>query len=361
MVLRVVQWTTGNVARQTVRAVLARADLELVGAYAHSPAKVGRDVGELCGLDAPTGVRATGDVAALLEPVPDCVVYTPLHFDVDEVSKLLAVGANVVTTAEFLSGRNLGDEGRGRLRDAAEAGQATVFGSGMNPGFAQLLSAVAAGISRDVRKVTMTESVDVSLFAGDANMDDLGWGRPPGDPGHADDVRAATLVFGEGIDVLAALLGLGTDGGDGGSTDGTGAVVEPRCRVDFAVATRDLDLPGRPIAAGTVAGIDVRWEGVVAGRPVIELHQRWVMGRDIDPPWTAEHAYLVEVDGDPRVRLRLEIWPDQDLSTLTPEDMHAIGMRITGLPVVNAIPAVCAAPPGIRTYADLPLPAPPIA
>ena len=69
---------------------------------------------------------------------------------------------------------------------------------------------------------------------------------------------------------------------------------------------------------------------------------------------TPEHAYLVEVDGDPQVRLRMELWPDQELGTLTRDDIHAIGMRITGLPIVNAIPAVCAAPAGIRTYADLP-------
>ena len=54
--LRVIQWTTGNVARQTVRAVLARDDLELVGVFAYSPEKVGRDVAELVGLEEPVGV-----------------------------------------------------------------------------------------------------------------------------------------------------------------------------------------------------------------------------------------------------------------------------------------------------------------
>ncbi|HEU0169966.1 MAG TPA: hypothetical protein VFR26_00910 [Acidimicrobiales bacterium] len=339
---RVVQWTTGNVARQTVRAVLARPDLELVGVYAFSGDKVGKDVAELCGLDRPTGVAATDDVDALLGLRPDCVVYTPLHFDVAAVSRLLAAGVNVVTTSEFLTGRSLTAGDRSALAQAAATGGATLFGSGMNPGFAQLLAAVAAGISRDVRRVAMTESVDVSQFAGDANMEPLGWGRLVGDPGHAAEVAAATAVFADGVDVLAALLGLG---------DGQ---VEPQCTVAFAAATKDLDLPGRHIADGHVAGIDVRWEGLVAGRPVIELHQRWIMDRAIEPAWTVEHAYLVEVDGDPQVRLRLEIWPDQELATLTPDDVHAIGMRMTGLPVVNAIPGVCAAPPGIRTYADLP-------
>ena len=339
--LRIVQWTSGNVARQTVRAVLARPDLELVGLYAHSTTKVGKDAAELCGLDAPTGVLATDDVDELLVLRPDCVVYTPLHFSVAEVERILRAGIDVVTTCEFLTGRGLGGDGRARVEQAATEGGATIFGSGMNPGFAQLLAGVAAGISIGVDHVRLTESVDVSQFAGDGNMDELGWGRPPGDPGHAAAVEAATVVFADGVDVLAALVGAEVD--------------ERRCTVDFAHATRDLDLPGRPIGRGHVAGLDVRWEGLVDGTPVVELHQRWVMGRDIEPAWKVEHGYLAEVAGDPNIRLKLDIWPAGDLTALTAEDIHAIGMRITGLPVVNAIPAVCAAAPGIRTYADLPV------
>ncbi|WP_219941483.1 hypothetical protein [Iamia sp. SCSIO 61187] len=336
---RVVQWTTGNVARQTVRAVLGRPDLELVGVYAFSPAKEGVDVGELCGLDAPVGVSATSDVEALLALGPDCVVYTPLHVDVDEVATLLRAGVDVVTSSELLTGRSLGPAAVETLSSAARDGGATLFGSGMNPGFAQLVAGVLAGASLDVRHVRVTESVDTSLFAGDSNMDDLGWGRPIGDPGHAEDVERAVRVFADGVDVLCALLGV--------------AVEETRCAVTLAAATRDLDLSGRPIAAGGVAGIDVRWSGWAGGREVVELAQRWVMTRDLEPEMPVEHGYLVEVDGDPQVRAKVDIWPDQDLATLTPEAIHAIGMRITGVPVVNAIPAVVAAPPGIQTYATL--------
>ena len=48
---RVVQWTTGNVGKSSVQAIAANPGLELVGCYAWSPDKVGRDVGELCGID----------------------------------------------------------------------------------------------------------------------------------------------------------------------------------------------------------------------------------------------------------------------------------------------------------------------
>ncbi len=344
--LRVVQWTTGNVARATVRAVQARPDLELVGCFAWSADKVGCDVADLVGLDEPTGVLATDDVDALLALRPDCIVYTPLHPDVAELTRILGAGVNVATSAGFLTGHSLGPQARAELGAAALEGGASLFGTGMNPGFAQLLAAVATGICEDVRHVRAVESVDVSLFAADSNMDELGWGRPMGEPGHADDVRRAVAVFEDGVHVLAATMGLELD--------------DVGCHVDFAAATRDLDLPGRPIAAGTVAGLDVRFVGIVDGAEVLELHQRWVMAGDLGPDWTVDHGYRIEVDASPQVTLTLGIMPDQPLETLTPADLHGIGMRITGLPVVHAIRHVVAARPGIVTYADLPVPAAPL-
>src|SRR5262245_60656161 len=82
---RVVQWTTGNVGQRCVVATVANPQLELVGCYAWSPDKVGRDVGELAGI-APIGVSATDDKAALLALRPDCVIYTPKWPDVDELA-----------------------------------------------------------------------------------------------------------------------------------------------------------------------------------------------------------------------------------------------------------------------------------
>ena len=106
MTLRVVQWTTGNVGKQSVAAIAANPELELAGCYAWSPDKVGRDVGELCGLE-PLGISATDDVDALLALRPDCVVYNPMWQSVDELVRILESGANVVTTAAFINGRNL--------------------------------------------------------------------------------------------------------------------------------------------------------------------------------------------------------------------------------------------------------------
>src|SRR5581483_10539747 len=84
MPTRVVQWTTGNVGKRAVRAIASNPDLELVGCYAWSDDKVGRDAGELAGIAA-VGVAATNDVDALLALKPDCVVYTPMWSDIDEL------------------------------------------------------------------------------------------------------------------------------------------------------------------------------------------------------------------------------------------------------------------------------------
>jgi 2,4-diaminopentanoate dehydrogenase len=338
---RVVQWTSGKVARKALLAVLNHPELELVGLYAHSADKVGKDAGALCGA-APVGVRATQDVEALLSLRPDCVVYNPLYPDVAELSRILESGANVVTTSAFVTGWSLGEDGRRAIEQAALRGGASIFGSGMNPGFANLLATVCASVCHRYRHILVTESVDVSAFAGDGNMDELGWGSPPNAPGHGDRIAKATAVFGDALDLMAELAGVTLD--------------ERRCTTEFAYAKRDLDLPGRPIKAGHVAGLKVRWEGILAGRPVFELAQVWVMGSDVEPAMPVAHGYLVAVDGEPKIQARFMILPHQeDMSKMTLEDFHGLGMIITALPAVNAIPAVCAAEPGIRSYADLPL------
>src|SRR5689334_5550687 len=101
---RVVQFSTGNVGRHSLRAIIGRADLELVGVHAANPDKIGRDAADLCGLDEPTGIIATGDIDALVALEPDCVVYTaqgetrPME-TIEQMSKFLSSGANVVATS----------------------------------------------------------------------------------------------------------------------------------------------------------------------------------------------------------------------------------------------------------------------
>ena len=177
---RVVQWTTGNVGRRSVRAVVAHPDLELVGCYAWSPDKVGRDVGELCGID-PVGVTATDDVDALLAPRPRLRRLQPDVADVDELVRILEAGVNVVSTAAFINGRGLGD-GRDRLVDACARGGSSMFGTGISPGFVELIGIATAGICDRIDKVTIDEGSDTTLYDSPATELPCGFGRPIDDP-----------------------------------------------------------------------------------------------------------------------------------------------------------------------------------
>lgn len=336
--LRIVQWTTGKVATQSVKAILDRPDFELVGLYAFSKEKAGQDVGDLINLGRKVGIKATNDIDALLALRPDCVTYMPLHPDVDEMARLLRAGVNVVTTASFITGRGYGEAARKQLEEAALAGGASLFGSGINPGWVDALVANASSLCRDVNLVRVTESFNIGMWAGDANQDVIGWGRPANDADHAADIEKATLPFGDAVEAIAKMFKFRLD--------------DVRCEVEFAHATEDLDIPGRLVKKGHVAGVIAKWLGIADGHPVIELNAQWTIADEIEPRWDIAMAYLIEVNGTPQLKLRADVLPS-DFS-LPMEELVATGFIITAMPVVNAIPAVVAARPGIVTYADLP-------
>ena len=107
--LRVIQWTTGNIGRRSLHAIIGRADMELVGVYAHGAEKVGQDAAELCGWPEPTGVLATNDVEGLLALEPDACCYNPLWPSIDELVGLLEAGVNVCTSAAWITGGQQSD------------------------------------------------------------------------------------------------------------------------------------------------------------------------------------------------------------------------------------------------------------
>ena len=184
-------------------------DLELVGCYAWSPDKVGRDVGELCGIE-PLGVAATNDVDALLALKPDCVVYNPMWIDVDELVRILSAGVNVVATASFITGHNLGD-GRDRIVEACRQGGSTMFGSGISPGFAELLAIVAATICDRVDKITVNEAADTTFYDSPATEKPVGFGQPIDDPDLQAMTAQGTAVFAEAVRLVADALGVELD------------------------------------------------------------------------------------------------------------------------------------------------------
>ena len=344
MTLRIVQWTTGNVGKQTAIAIHANPGLELVGCYAWSPDKVGRDVGELCGRE-PFGVTATNDVDALLALRPDCVMYNPMWPSVDELVRILSAGVNVVTTAAFINGRRLGPD-RKRLVDACERGRSSLFGTGISPGWAELLGLVVAGISTRIDKITISEAAHTALYDSPETEKPAGFGRPIDDPNLQQMTAEGTAVFGEAVAMVADALGVELD--------------EIVCRAEHAKTPVDLDLGSWKIGAGCVAGVAASWQGKVGDRTIVELNVRWKKAAVLEPDWKIADGYVLEVQGLPTVRTTLQFLPPMDfLSTVKqPRDFMVLGHIMTAAPAINAIPAVVAAPPGIVTYNDVPLPLP---
>lgn len=342
MAIRVVQWTTGNVGRQSAIAIARNPGLELVGCYAWSPDKVGRDVGELCGLD-PIGVTASHDVDALLALRPDCVVYTPMWPSIDELVRILGAGVDVVTTAAFINGRRLGPD-RTRLVEACERGGSSLFGTGINPGFIELLSIVVAGVCDRIDKITIDESAYTMGYDSPATEKAAGFGRPIDDPGLQKMTADGTAVFGEAVAMVADALGVELD--------------DVVCESEHARATEDLDLGSWRIAAGCVAGVAASWRGRVGERTVVELNVRWKKAPTLEPDWKIEDGHVIEVQGRPTVRTTMQFLPPADFEATTLADFMVLGHIMTAMPAVNAIPAVVAAPPGIVSYANVALPLP---
>jgi hypothetical protein len=342
MTRRIVQWTTGNIGKQSVVAISTRPDLELVGCYAWSLDKVGRDVGELCGVE-PLGVSATDDVDALLALRPDCVVYNPMWPSVDELARILASGANVVTTAAFINGRNLGPE-RKKLEDACERGAATLFGTGVSPGFVDMLGIVMAGISDRIDKVTVAESAHTMGYDSPDTEKPAGFGRPMDDPNLQQMTADGTAVFREAVGMVADALGVELD--------------EVVCEAEYAAALEPLDLGSWHIDQGCVAGVAASWQGRVNGRTIVELSVRWKKAPVLDPDWTIQDGWVIEVAGRPTVRTQVSFLPPPDFEAKSLSDFMVLGNIMTAMPAINAIPGVVAAAPGIASYHDIPLPAP---
>lgn len=139
--VRVFQVATGNLGTEMIGRIRNHPDLELVGLHCYTSDKIGRDAGEIVGLDPPIGVTATGSVDEIIAARPDIVtfhgVFPP---DEDLYEKVLEAGIDVVTTADWITGhhrdRNHPHPSGRRVSEviqaACERGGSTFYGTGMN-------------------------------------------------------------------------------------------------------------------------------------------------------------------------------------------------------------------------------------
>ena len=340
MPYRVIQWATGNVGRVAVQGILSHPELELVGAWVSGAHKAGRDVGEICGLG-PIGVRATASADEILALGADCVLYSPLLPQLDEVARLLASGKNVVTPVGWFYPWNT--PGVAELEAACRRGGVTLHGTGIHPGgITELVPLAVSAFCRNVRHVRAEEFSDIRVYRAEMVVKEIMlFGKTPDEARSSPMLDLLGVGFGQSIDMLAASLRFRLD-------------PEKRATHEMAVATRPIATPGGVLDAGTVAAQRFTWQGLVDGTPVVTVRVNWLMGEEhLDPPWTiGGERFEVEIDADPSVAVTFKgLQPPFATADL---DRNP-GIVATAMHCVNAIPYVCAAPPGIRTYLDLPL------
>jgi hypothetical protein len=202
---------------------------------------------------------------------------------------------------------------------------------------------VLSALVGSVTHVRAEEFSDIRTYSAvDVIRDWMLFGKTPEEARTSVMADALGAGFRQSVWMVAAELGFDLD-------------PELRTTHEMAVATAPIDSPIGPIEPGLVAAQRFRWEGLVDGAPVITAAVNWLMGdRDLDPPWAfgpEGERFEVEVTGDPGVRVTFkELHPASIAEGLRRNP----GIVATAMHCVNAIPYVCAAPPGLLTYLDLP-------
>jgi len=337
---RVIQWATGHVGCQAVRGVLAHPELEIVGCWVHSDEKAGRDVGELCGVE-PIGVRATNDASALLALDADCVIYTPLLPDTAEVIRILESGKNVVTPLGWFYPKSVG--GAAEVEAACRRAGVTLHGTGIHPGgITERFPLLIANLSRNIRHVRAEEFSDIRSYKAELVVREIMlFGKTPAEAASSMMPQLLGTGFGQSIDMVADALGFVLD-------------AEKPCKHEMALATAPIETPIGTLAAGTVAAQRFTWTGTVGGKPVMTVRVNWLMGEEnLDPPWTLGkegERFEVEVEGEPSVSVTFHGLHPKDYRD---DPDNNPGLTATAMHCVNAVPYVCRAEPGIRTYLDL--------
>jgi hypothetical protein len=348
MTYRVVQWGTGNVGRHALAGVIAHPELELTGVWVSGPAKDGADAGLLAGLDRAVGVTATTDAESLLASRPDCVVYCSMTDNrlleaVRDLQRILAAGINVVACAPVFFQYPYGvlpDELLQPVREAAAQGNSSLWVNGIDPGFANdLLPLALAGTCLRVDQVRCLEIVDYASYDNRAVMVDImGFGKPVDEIPMLLQPGVLSLAWGGTVRQLAAGIGVTLD-----------AVTETYERIP---APESFDIATGHIAEGTAAALRFEVRGMVGDVPVTVLEHVTRLRPDLCPDWPQpahpEGSYRVEITGEPSYAM------DLVTSSGNGDHNHAT-LLATGMRIVNAVPAVVAAPAGILTALDLPL------
>lgn len=347
---KVVVWATGRVGRLAIRAVADRPNLDLVGVWVHSEGKEGKDAGTIAGID-PLGITATRDDAAILAGDADCIIYTGPATNrpreaIDDFCRILQAGKNIVTTSVpglVYPRGSIKASTVQRIVDAAHQGGASIYSSGIEPGFGCDLFAVAlSSMSNRIYSVRGLEITDYSRDNTLYEMRELfGFGQPLDYRGGIMTPGVIRFGWGAAVTTVAEALGVRLD--------------EIRETCEFAPAPRRLETLSGVIEPGTVAAVWFKCIGVVDDQEVITIEHVDRMAEDVAPDWPKSRAggidgvWRVMIEGEPSFDAEFEVGFNAD------EDSTDHGLLATGMRAINAVPWVCRAAPGLVDALHLPL------
>lgn len=324
---RVVQFGVGPIGQSCLRTILAKDfAIELVGAIDIDPDKVGKDVSDILGLDFKTGIIISADAQETLESSkPDVVVHTTTSFldrMYDQLIVCARAGANVVSSTEELSFPYDRHSALSvKLDEIAKENGVTFFGTGVNPGYAMdALALMATGVCNEVKKLEITRVVDAGFrrrplqmkVGASLSVEAFNEKKATGTFGHIGLVESVRMVA----------------GGMNWPIDRIDEKLEP------VVSDKKVVTDFLTVEVGQVAGIHHSAKGYIGDECVLDLDLKMYVGAD-DP------KDAVRVDGDPPIDLIIRGGIFGDTATVAT--------------LINGIPLVFDAVPGLQTAIDVPL------
>ena len=345
---RIVVWGTGFVGKLVIPEIVRHPRFELVGVGVSNPEKIGKDVGAICGID-PIGITATDDVAALIALAPDALVhYGPTaayaRDNIRLIKAFLNGGIDVCSTAMtpwvWPAMTQNPPQWIKPITEACEAGGASCFTTGIDPGFANdLFPLTLMGLCSEVRLVRALEILDYINYEGDYEME-MGIGKPPEFQALLENPDILVMSWGATVPMMAHAAGI---------------------ELDAITTTWDKWVTDKPITtvkgvinAGEVAAIHFTINGIYKGATRIQLEHVNRVGSDAAPAWprgSQNDVYRVEIEGSPSITQETAF----RFTDGSGRDAATAGCFATGLRALNAVPAVNALPPGWITALDLPL------
>ncbi len=346
---RIVIWGTGFVGRMVIAEMVEHPRFELVGVGVSNPDKVGRDVGEICGLAEPVGIVATDDVDALIALQPDALVHygpTAQHAEdnIRLISRFLRAGIDVCSTAMTpwvwppmkLNPPNWITP----IEEACADGGASCFTTGIDPGFANdLFPMTLMGLCSEVRTVRASELLDYTNYEGDYEFE-MGIGREPEFRPLLENPDILIFAWGATVYMMAHAAGIELD--------------DVTTTWDKWVTPTERKTVKGVIAPGHVAAVRFTINGNYKGQTRIQLEHVNRIGADAAPDWPSgndDDVYRVDIEGTPSIYQETAF----RFTDGSGRDAATAGCLATGLRALNAVPAVNDLPPGWVTPLDLPL------